>query len=124
MTRIVDRVEQIPDYVPGTTPVALIGDLNANPNYKGMSDGFVRARPPWDVCGVGKCYAVGTFSNFGVTYHESFRNYARFVLHLKIDVPLEDGVNSGMESDGLSMEPFPSTQSVKIQDGVVYVRLS
>lgn len=124
MTRIVDRVEQLPDYVPGTTPVILIGDLNANSNYKGMSDGFVRARPPWDICGVGKCYAVGTFPNFGVTYHESFRNYARFVLHLKIDVPLEDGVNSGMESDELSMEPFPSTQSVKIQDGVVYVRLS
>lgn len=124
MTRIVDRVEQLPDYVPGTTPVILIGDLNANPNYKGMSDGFVRERPPWDICGVGKCYAVGTFPNFGVTYHESFRNYARFVLHLKIDVPLEDGVNSGMESDDLSMEPFPSTQSVKIQDGVVYVRLS
>ena len=124
MTRIVDRVEQLPDYAPGTTPVILIGDLNANPNYKGKSDGFARARPPWDICGVGKCYAVGTFPNFGVTYHESFWNYARFVLHLKIDVPLEDGVNSGMEPDGLAMEPFPAADSVTFQDGVVFVRLS
>ena len=47
MVRVIDRLEQAEGYVPGETPIAVVGLITSSPFYKWM-DGFedVRGRTP------------------------------------------------------------------------------
>lgn len=123
-TRIVDRIEMIPEYKPGETPVVIIGDINNNPYFKGRWSTSVPVSPLIDKFGIGKCYAVGFVNSFGFTYVESFKNYANYILHTPINVIDITSTSKIDLGSSFEKDPFPSDGSVFLHDGVVVAVLS
>lgn len=123
-TRIVDRIETIPGYKPGETPVVIIGDINNNPYFKGRWSTSVPVSPLINRFGIDKCYAVGFVNSFGFTYVESFKNYANYILHTPINIIGIPSTNKMDLGSSFEKDPFPSEESIFLCDGVVVVVLS
>ena len=110
-TRLIDRVEQVEGYVPGETPVALLGSFAETPllgenAFAGYRETGLTERTPI------------TYTSVGVSYFHNKLGYnIRFASAEEIDAHDRD-------PEVLSMGVFPAADSVKMVDGCVYVRIS
>lgn len=106
MTRVVDRIEEQEEYIPGETPVLIIGEyLNGTAKY-----GFERYER---ITGVGNTRSV--------TYYGTYEVYFEYILGTEINLC----ENSELESDSrvAEMPVFPKQGSVKMIDGILVVKL-
>ncbi len=114
MTRVLDRIEQTDGYVPGETPVALIGELNSSPLFA-ERDGFEQISS----IGVGMGYRAV------LTYSDTVRWYFEQVLGYPIRI-LEGEELATLASlpEVAAMPAFPAADSCRVIDGTVVVRLA
>jgi len=114
MTRLLDRMEQTPGYVPGETPVLVIGRLDNGPLSTPRA-GFSH------ISGVGSDY------NFAVTYYDTFRWYCEEILGYTIQMAPQSVRNEQEKHPDPEIEAmpvFPAKGSVKMQKNRLVVRLS
>lgn len=112
MTRVVDRIELTNGYIPQETPVVFIGDF-------GSSDLFA-SRP-----GFGQVDGIGLSSNSAITFEYSLREYFQFILGYPINMLEGDKAQEyANKKEVIDMPCFPATDSVKLIDGVVIVKVS
>lgn len=111
MTRVLDRVEQVDGYVPGETPVKFMGNIKwsqlamVRPAFKGL-----RGLP-------------GTEESYAITYEDTFWMYLEDVLGYPIK-RFEGLKNEEQWLATRDMPCFPDKDSVKLVDGVVFVKLT
>lgn len=111
-TRVLDRIEQTEGYVPGQTPVAFIGTFQENPSIKRPSafDRFVEC---------------GTNSNTSITYYETYNKYFSYVLFAQIRLVSEEAYDAAQSGPiAQELDVFPAADCIKMENGVLYVRLS
>ena len=107
MTRVVDRIEEQEEYIPGETPVLIIGE-----NVNGITKyGFERYER-----------ITGVSSNRSVTYYDTYEDYFEYVLGTSINLC----ENSELQQDSrvIEMPAFPKQGSVKMIDGILVVKLA
>lgn len=107
--RIIERIEQTDGYVPGKTPVALVGQIRYNPYLSGKREGFEEF---FDKTGLNYSYAA--------TYN--FRQYITQYL----DYPISwasSGEISKLEHVK-EMPIFPDREAIQNVEGTVVVKLS
>lgn len=111
MTRIVDRIEQVPGYEFEQTPIAFVGTLTDSELSVGRF-GF-------------DCEATGLENNFSVTYSDSYKNYFEYVLGYPVnwvdDATLEQ---LRQTKEVTEMGTFPQSDSCKWVEGCLVVKLS
>ena len=106
---LLQDLERDPDYVPGETPVALVGEFLASSMNFGRHDYSQYETIPY---------------NFGssVTYYLSFTEYANFLAGE--DILLTDS-SEYAESDAVKAMPcYPKEGYLQMRDGVMIVKLS
>lgn len=107
MTRVADRMEEQEDYIPGETPVMIIGE-NVIGNSK---SGFERYEIITGVSGRGS-----------VTYHDTYKDYFKYILARPISLHYDDELKNSEKV--LEMPVFPKQGSVQMIDGVLVVKLA
>ena len=111
MARVLDRVEQVEGYVPGETPVALLGAFSESPllgehAFSAYSQTGLSHRTP-------------------ITYIDTYEAYFRKKLGYNLLLASDEDMRTISQSpEALSMDVFPAAGSVKMVDGYVYVRVS
>lgn len=112
VTRIVDRIEQLEGYVPGETPVALLGDLE----HSGL---FLPREGMAHLDGTGLAIRVGL--TYSTTYYWYFRHILSYPILL-----LDGGAAEelGRLDEVADMPAFPAPGSCRMADGVAVVKLS
>lgn len=113
LARVLDRMEQTPGYVPGQTPVALIGDLQSGP--------LAMTRPGFEDLG-----GTGIDGDFSVSYYLSYGYYFQQVLGYPVAlVPLEEARDYALDPQVQALAPFPAPGcTVLLPDGTLALRLS
>lgn len=107
MTRVVERMEEQEEYVPGETPVVIIGQ---------------------DVVGISKYgfekYEVitGASASGVVTYLDTYEDYFEYILGIPIN--LCEDVKLQQDSRVIEMSDFPKEDSVQMIDGTLVVKLA
>lgn len=111
VTRVIDHVEMLPDYMPGETPVVLVGNLSENEYLNRGRDGF---RDLLLLPGLGADYSI-TYNGTAISYISAYLNY-----------PLLWGDASLYEHqpEVQDMPMFPHNVSIKMIDGTAVVKLS
>ena len=111
MTRVLDRVEQVEGYVPGETPVAILGEFPESPLLG--EDVFAAYRQ------------TGLDLRTPVTYGVVAKSYIRDKLgyNMRFATDEETGAHY-YDPEVQSMGVFPAADSVKMVGGCVYVRVS
>lgn len=112
-TRLLDRVEQSPGYVPGQTPVALVGELQGGP--------LAVERPGFE-----HLSGAGVDGDFSVTHRTSYEYYFQYVLGYPIKLASDKEVQDCAQLPQVqALEPFPALNcAVSLPDGTLAVRLS
>lgn len=110
MTRVVERLETTPGYVPGTTPVVFVG-------YAGASamPGF---EPAYQVSGMG-----GT-SAFTYNIRGMYNSYFRYILNRPVMLDSENWTSFQTDPRVAEMPVFPSAESIQELDHVFIVKMS
>ena len=113
-TRMVDRVEQTPEYVPDETPVWYTGTLS-DANYGAVkSEAFARASAT-DM--TGREWNYTTLMNN--LYFSAFVNH---YIGVTFVVPEDETAYAAMETDAYKAMPyFPYPGSVKMIDGIIII---
>lgn len=112
VNRIVDRIEQTEGYVPGETPVALVGTLQHSALSVTRPEYFDKQ-------------SVGNSQNFSVTYYESYEDYFEKLLNYPVLLLDEKSSGEWAASPAVqSMPSFPAMDSCKMIDGTLVVKLS
>ena len=111
MTRVIDRIEQTEGYEVGVTPIAIVGELNSSA-LSVKRFGFS------EIVGIG----VDDFGSYSTTYDLTY--YWYFSEILGYPVTLLSGYEFKNLSEVVEMDVFPSSNSVKMVNGVVVVKLS
>ena len=107
MTRVADRMEEQAEYIPGKTPVLIIGE-----NVIGQSKtGFERYE-----------ILTGVEHQGSVTYHDTYKDYFRYVLSRPISLHYDTKLKNS--EDVLKMPVFPKRESVQMIDEVLVVKLA
>lgn len=110
MTRVVARLESQPQYVPGQTPVAILGDLRAQ----------LQPLKVGPLLGVSGLYNISPISS-----PEVMEDYFSIVLQCPICLVSPETQQALRQTDAYAaMEPFPGENSIATIDGVVVVKLS
>ena len=113
MTRVVDRIEAVEGFVPGETPIAIVGSLNESALLPQTSefDGYT---------------GVGIEANsFAVTYRETYLQYLRYILGYPVPEITEEEENRLKETSQVAgMPAFPAAGCCEIVDGYLVVKLS
>lgn len=112
MTRVLDRIEQTEGYVPGETPVVLVGILTSSPlsmTHPGFEplDGYQGAR-----------------YTYAASYETATYWYLNMALGANINLVDEDtrrALSAQPEVDSLTR--FPDAACCRMIDGVLYIRL-
>lgn len=107
MTRVADHMEEQEGYIPGETPVLIIGQ-----NVIGISKpGFER----YDVL-------TGVSGTGSVTYHDTYKDYFKYVLARPVSFCYDEELKN---SDEVSNMPvFPKSGSIQMIDEVLVVKLT
>lgn len=110
-TRIIDRMENTPDFNPRSTRVAMVGELIHSP--------LSVQRP-----GIAND-ATGMWFNFSVSYYDTCVAYLTYYLGYPAECVSEEEVIA-LEKDPRVMEmpPFPAQGSVRMVDDVMVVKLA
>ncbi len=113
LTRVLGRIEQTPGYVPGQTPVALIGDLQNGP--------LAMTRPGFEAVS-----GVGIEGDFSVTHYFSYERYFQQVLGCPVALVSADALQAYAQDPQVqALEPFPALGcTVLLPDGTLALRLS
>ena len=107
MTRVADRMAEQDDYIPGETPVMIIGE-NVIGNSK---SGFERYEIVTGVSGQGS-----------VTYYDTYKDYFKYILARPVSLHYDEELKNSEEV--LEMSVFPKQGSVQMIDGVLVVKLA
>ena len=111
MTRVLDRVEQVEGYVPGETPVAILGEFPESPLLG--EDVFAAYRQ------------TGLDLRTPVTYGVVAKSYIRDKLGYNMRFATDEEIGAHYyDPEVQSMGVFPAADSVKMVGGCVYVRVS
>lgn len=112
MTRIIDRIEQTDGYLPGQTPVALIGALADSP--------LSQTRP-----GFAELTGVGCSQNFSTTYFLTYKWYFEQLLAYPIQLLEPEQIAPYLQSPQVQTMPsFPQNGCCALLDGVLVLKLS
>ena len=112
-TRILDEAEQVDGYVPGETPVVVVGML--------PSSGISMERPGYE--------ALSGFQGARYTYAAAYESanawYLRMILGEHVHL-VEDGVMRALSAspEAQAMPCFPSEGFCQMIDGLLYIRIS
>ena len=110
-TRIIDRMEQTEDYVPGQTPVAILGLLGNGP-LNSYRVGF-------------SLNGTGVWFNFSTTHPLSHQRYLDYYLGYPVEFVTGAELEALKENPQvLQMHPFPAADSIRMVDGVLVILLS
>lgn len=107
MTRVADRIEEQENYIPGETPVALVGIENiGNTKY-----GFER-------------YGIitGAEKNSPITYYDTLKDYFEYILGIQVNLKNPEEVTDWQSVT--EMPVFPKEGSIQMIDGILVVKLS
>lgn len=107
MTRVADHMEEQEGYVPGETPVLIIGQ-----NVIGSS------KPGFERYGV----LTGVSGTGSVTYHDTYKDYFKYVLARPVSLCYDDELKNS--EDVFNMPVFPEKGSVQMIDEVLVVKLA
>lgn len=110
MNRIIDRIEQIDGYEIGQTPVVFVGLFSDSQLSQGDREYF-------DYTG------TGLWSRFAISNETSLEEYFQLILNYPILLQADDGTWSERE-EVKAMSPFPASDSCRMIDGVIVVKLS
>lgn len=110
-TRIIDRMEQTEGYVPGQTPVAILGLLN-NSDISASRPGFRNEE-------------TGLWFNFSTSHPASHRAYLSYYLGYPADFVTGQALEDLKENPQIIQMPaFPAAGSIQMVDGVMVIKLS
>ena len=113
MTRVLERLEETPGYVPGETPVVLLGFLPSS-TVAMVRPGFERISQ-----------YQGMRSTYADAYERSHAWYLRSLLGWNIRVvPWEEAAELQETELAQRIPLFPDEECVQIIDGIAFVRLS
>lgn len=111
MTRIIDRIEQTEGYIPGETVVALVGTLNGN-GISGEREGFKGLT------------GVGLQNHYSVTYSYTYQWYFEELLSYPIHLwTMDSTAEFAQQQEVQEMSVFPASDSCKMIDGILVVKL-
>ena len=110
MTRVIDRIEQIENYEPGFTPIAIVGSL---------SDSYVSMERP----GFGHLSAYGS-NHYALTYTETNTWYLWQILGYPANlVDANTHRELAMRPDVRAIPSFPAKDCCQMIDGTLVVRI-
>lgn len=110
MNRVVDRIEQVDEYIPGETPVLFIGKISNSliaPSY----DEFDKN-------------GVGLDGVTSVTYYGTYQQYFNNVMRYPICVYKDRNKEIASREEVSSMSAFPKSNCCRMVDGILVVKLS
>ncbi len=115
MTRVVSRMEDREDYLPGQTPVCFIGN---SPLYQTIP-GFENVA---DVTGLGWNNAIAQDSPYW--YYNTYKAYFRYVLNTPVTICTDEQHNELMARDEVrAMPAYPAGDCMAMVDGVLVVKM-
>ena len=125
ITRIIDRIEQVPGYDPGKTQVVLVGSLDDSSVNLGHSDYPPAGLPTLWGSLTNQVRSTGFSGDFSVTYPQTYSFYFDELLGYRMNlagegVSDEFAVNPQVED----MPAFPSADCCNWVDGSLVVKLS
>ena len=107
MTRVAERMEEQEDYVPGETPVVLLGgETIGNSKY-----GFERYQ-----------VITGVEANSPITYYDTFEDYLEYILGISVNLTEDSTIVN--EQKVVEMPAFPKEGSIIMLDGTMVIKLS
>ena len=109
VTRLIDRVELTEGYLPGETPVALVGELYQNTYLNQGRTGFERLTG-----------TVGLHSDYAATYNLGFY----LTTYLNYPLLLDTQTDYSQNEEVQAMPCFPAADAIQMIDGTVVVKLS
>lgn len=109
MARVLDRIEQVPEYVAGVTPVIFVGDINNGP----LAVKRVTFSHFYDGTGLGSYYSL-TYDTYA--YAEEILGYPLIRGDISKEFVEQDVIDR--------MEYFPALNSCQLVDGVIVVKFS
>lgn len=127
LTRLEAELENLEGYIPGTTPVIVLGALSDNEILAKPREGFPPAAS--QMLGQPKAgeltdYAVGLWSPISIYASHQLRQYFEYVLGCPIKI-VSNGKGVAISDDEAADVPiFPLDGSVTMRDGTAVVRLS
>ena len=108
--RVADRIEETEGYYPGI-PIALVGVVG--------EDSFPLTDITKDVTGS----LLGVWGDYLIYKPENYRDFYKHYLGITFNILGEDDVTKFYDEDFYAeMESFPGATSVKLHDGVIYVK--
>ncbi len=108
--RLLDRIESIPGYYPGI-PVAIVGVVG-NHSY-----------PPSSVTGDVTSGMIGLDGDYLLYRPENYRIFFQNYLGATVNfLPIEEANKIYYSDEYIAMESFPGETSVRLVDGVIYVK--
>lgn len=121
MTRVVNSMDSVTGYEPGTTPVAFIGRLDQNPLLSSTRVGFPSGEP-----NISMPYGTGLYSQIGVTGYFSYNYYFRNILGYPLLITDASLYKTDPQiSDKIDRLPaFPHNGYCELMDGILFVKLS
>lgn len=105
MTRVADRMEMQEEYIPGETPVLIIGKNIGEPK-----SGFERYS-----------YITGVGINGSITYYDTYDAYFEYVLGRPINSIENDELK--YSSEVYTMPVFPDKNSIRMVEGTLVVKM-
>ena len=112
MTRIIDRMEQLEGYIPGQTPVVIVGTLASN---------HIQAGRP----GLQELPGLGLWHRYSVTYPTTYWWYFEEILAYPINlISVGDSEPWSQREDVKAMPVFPAAASCQMIDGTAVIKLS
>ena len=117
MTRVVYRMEETEDYIPGETPVVFVGVSNQI-NYTSEAFDFYRK-----ITGIGASQAVT--QSLATYYFNVYEAYFKYVLKNPAVMGDDDTWSSLQENAEVKAMPsYPREGCIKMMDGVLVVKMS
>ena len=111
MTRVVDRMEQQPDYIAGQTPVAFIGKTSAQTRSEFAS-----------ITGITGFWQETALQT---TYLDTYPKYFRYILNEPLQLCSDETLSSIRQNDAVQQMPvFPAEGCVQMMNGVLVVKFS
>ena len=126
MTGFEERLDSIPDYTPGETPVVCLGSFADNPYYSDVRKGFPPSsdQQPFDVDGNFTEYSVGLKADISLYGPEQIDRYYRYILGCPIKLEAYKDLSDSKKAQLKSMPLYPQNGSIVYDGEIVLIKLS